>query len=419
MRTTFPSSALQFIGSDLTKLFSFCLIVITLAVTSTQSVFAQDEEDEPIVVQVYDVSEFVTQKSDHPFDGFVIPGISDFKEGFFNGHVGSGVGFGGGATGGGQFNIAPFGPPQLGGGGGGQFGGQAFVQHAAPQQLTTDDLADVIMDSVANDSWSMNGAGAGRITFMGSTTMIVSHTQAVHSQIEALLKMLGQTKASTKNQSVVTINAIWLTIDETQFATLNPKSDRSVDKEVLDRLTKEYGRRGQITCFDGQRVHIAAGNLRSSVDTVIPVVGQIGMPGDDVKALAKTNPLADLPDNVSAQVPMDGVAGPNKIGYKPVPRWTNYGTVLQVLPRIEADRQIWLDVGSIIVRPGQASTKMKMGQIEIDKHNMYCQQFTTSIRVNDSTPTLVGGSAFDTAPESKLQTYLILEASKVVKPVAE
>ena len=62
---------------------------------------------------------------------------------------------------------------------------------------------------------------------------------------------------------------------------------------------------------------------------------------------------------------------------------------------------------------------MKMGQIEIDKHNMYCQQFTTSIRVNDSTPTLVGGSAFDTAPESKLQTYLILEASKVVKPVNE
>ena len=56
--------------------------------------------------------------------------------------------------------------------------------------------------------------------------------------------------------------------------------------------------------------------------------------------------------------------------------------------------------------------------MEVDKLNMHCQQFMTSIRVNDSTPTLVGGSAFDAAPQGKLQTYLILEASKVVKPAA-
>lgn len=422
MKTTFTSAALPLIGSDWTKLFSSCFVIIAFTIVSAQNASSQDGEDEPVVVQVHDVSEFVTARSDQPFGGFVIPGISASEPSIVI--AGGGSGYGGGGGGGGVFNIAPFGPPQLGGGRSG--GGQTFGYRNGGNmsQLTTDDLADVIMDSVRSDTWAQTGGGPGKIRFMG-TTMIVSQTPTVHKQIETLLKMLGQTKASTKNQSVVAINAIWLTIDETQFATLATKSDRSVDEEALKKLTEDFGRRGQITCFDGQRVHIAAGNLRSSVETVIPVVGQSELPGPSVKAIAKTNPLSKLPKNVMAQVSNSslqslsgslGGDGPNKIGYKPVPLWTSYGTVLQVLPRVETDQQIWLDVSSTVVRPGEASPKMKMGQMEIDKHNMHCQQFKTSIRVNDSTPTLVAGSAFDDDTEGKLQTYLILEASKIVKP---
>ena len=262
--------------------------------------------------------------------------------------------------------------------------------------------------------------------------MIVSQTPTIHNQIEALLEMLGQTKASTNNQSLVTIDAIWLTIDEAQLGELDPKSDRSVDREALEKLTKEFGRRGQITCFDGQRVHIASGNLRSSVESVVPVVGQNDGPGGlldkDLEAIVETDSPSKLPNHVMAQVTSSsqrdlggsiGADVPNSVGYQPVARWTNYGTVLQVLPRVETDRQIWLDISSIIVKPGGASTKTQMGQIEIDSHNMHCQQFKTTLRVSASTPILVGGSAFDTDSQDKMQTYLILEASEIVKPAVD
>ena len=421
MKTTLTSTASQFIGIDWTKLFSCCFVIMALTVGSAENALSQDDEDEPFVVQVYDISEFVTPKSDQPFDGFVIPGISPDQPDDFIGHGGRG-GFGGGGGGygggggggGGVFSIPAFGPRQQVG------GGQASgLRGSHSASLTTpEEIADVVRGSVAIDGWEFD-EGSGRINFLG-TTMIVSQTPSVHKQIEALLKMLGQTKASSKNQSSVTINAIWLTIDETQFATLAPKSDRSVDKEALEKLTKEFGRRGQITCFDGQRVHIAAGNLRSSVDSVIPVVGQNDLPSESVRALAKTNPLSMLPKDVMAQVSSPSVMslgdGERKVGYQPVSRWINFGTVLQVLPRVEADRQIWIDVSSIIVQPGGASSKIKINKMELDKHNLHCQQFKTSIRVNDSTPTLVGGSAFNVAPQGNMQTYLILEATKIVKP---
>ena len=409
------------------KLFGFCFVIMALAVASSQIALSQekDEDDEPVVVQVYDVAEFVTHRSDQPFEGFVIPGVSDEDSKKSHGGGGwsaggpggGGGGFGGGGSGGGAFCIAPSSPRQFGG----MIPGQAYGPGSggSSHQLTTKGLANVIMDSVAESTWAETNGQNGRINFIG-TTMIVSQTQAVHRQIEALLKMLGQTKASTRNQSSVTINAIWLTIDETQLATLAPMSDRSVDREALEKLTKEFGRRGQITCFDGQRVHIAAGNLRSSVDSVIPVVGQNDLPSESVRAIAKTNPLSMLPKDVMAQVSSPSVMslddGERKVGYQPVARWINYGTVLQVLPRVEPDQQIWLDVGSTVVQPGDASAKIKIGSMELDKHNMYCQQFKTSIRVHDSTPTLVGGSAFVAGPQGKMQTYLILEATKIPKP---
>ena len=429
MKTTLTSTASQLIGSDWTKLFSCCFVIMALTVGNAGNALSQDDEDEPFVVQVYDISEFVTPRSDQPFDGFVIPGIADNEPNNFRGRGqagdfgggGGGFGGGGGGGGGGVFSIPASGQGHVMGDGGGGFGGYAVgaVSGGSMPRPTTSSLTDVIMGSVAIDTWEHEG-GPGRINFMG-TTMIISQTPTIHKQIEALLKMLGQTKASTKNQSSVTINAIWLTIDETQFATLAPKSDRSVDKAALKKLTEEFGRRGQITCFDGQRVHIAAGNLRSSVDSLIPVVGQNDVLGEGLEALAKINPLVRLPEDVMAQVSAPSVMSlgdgdPNKVGYQPVARWINYGTVLQVLPRVEADRQIWIDVSSIIVQPGGASSKIKINKMELDKHNLHCQQFKTSIRVNDSTPTLVGGSAFNVAPQGNMQTYLILEATKVVKP---
>ena len=288
MKIKFTSTTLRLIKSHRTRLFSFCFVIMTLASANAQVALSQDGEGEPIVVQVYDISEFVTQRTDQPFDGFVIPGISPDQPDVFTGGGGQGGGGGGfgdggshgGGGGGGVFRIAPLGPRRSAARGSVSGVGYRTFGFGDVTNLSAA-FARVIVDSVANDTWEQNGTGPGTINFIG-TTMIVSQTPTAHKQIEALLKMLGQTKASSKNQSQVTINAIWLTIDEAQFATLAPKSDRSVNEDALEKLTAEFGRRGQITCFDGQSVHIAAGNLRSSVESVVPVVGQNELPGERV-----------------------------------------------------------------------------------------------------------------------------------------
>ena len=67
--------------------------------------------------------------------------------------------------------------------------------------------------------------------------------------------------------------------------------------------------------------------------------------------------MITLVSNSVPLAPDESIGGdipPSNVGYQPVSRWTNYGTVLQVLPRVETDRQIWLDVSSIIVQPGDA-----------------------------------------------------------------
>ena len=76
MKNTSTSAIAQFIGSDWTKLFCFCFVVVASTFAGSQNVWSQTDEEEPAVVQVYDVSEFVTQSIDQPFDGFVIPGVS-------------------------------------------------------------------------------------------------------------------------------------------------------------------------------------------------------------------------------------------------------------------------------------------------------------------------------------------------------
>ena len=91
MKNTSTSAIVQFIGSDWTKLFCFCFVIMASAVASSQNVWSQNEasaagdEEEPLVVQVYDVSEFVTQSYDQPFDGFVIPGVSADQHSVFMG----------------------------------------------------------------------------------------------------------------------------------------------------------------------------------------------------------------------------------------------------------------------------------------------------------------------------------------------
>ncbi len=403
-----------------------------------------DVTEEPLVVRMYDVKDLVTRNGDYPFQGFILPAVSNQTSipGPAPSNLrssssgGGGFGGGGGGGGGGVFRVPPVspkptqfgGPGQRGGGlgGGGLGGGGGPRLKDAVYELTA-----AIIETVAIDEWYENG-GMGTITNLGEI-LIVSQTPTIHKQIDAFLNLLRATRKT--NETPITIKTIWLTIDEAQLDSLKVTKNQAVDLAALKALAKDHGWRGQITCFDGQTVHIAAGNLKSSIESVIPVVGQIEFETELSRAIV-TNDASQkaiigddrpaIPKQVMAQVMEAGLpAAPatqaggalgltnSRVGYTPVLRWINFGAVVQMTPKIESDSQrICLDLTSIFTVPNGISNRATLisGSADVDRLDFRSQQFHTSVRLKDSTPTLVGGSAIEGDIAGAQQTYLIVEA---------
>ena len=115
----------------------------------------------------------------------------------------------------------------------------------------------------------------------------------------------------------------------------------------------------------------------------------------------------------------NGLETESGVGYQPVSRWINYGSLLQITPWIKSKSEIEIDLSSIIINPGLKIPDFTAGLSTVNRHNMHIQQFRSSCRVNVGTPTLVGGSTFESQKDSGLQTYLIIEATPVVTKQTE
>ncbi len=410
----------------------------------------EQEDDEILIVRMYQVEDLIKNNSDRPFGGFILPGVSGSSSLPMNRPASGGGGFGGGGGGmggggqgggGGVFRMAPLAPKQFGGGGGG--GGFDYSSEDSMQELL-----DVIESTVVVDSWENNG-GQATVANLG-TVFIISQTEDGHKQVDSFLTQLRTIRKV--NTTPVTIKAVWLTIDEDQLESLASKRDQSVDAKAFKALAKTHGRRGRITCFDGQTVHVASGNLQSSIESVIPVVGQIDIESANPQMIAQselseqtkasafntvasrlkqaadpTSPLvlaqfaatsnnqAGSKQVTTLPVATGGKVFPtsdrsSRVGYTPVLRWINYGAVIQVTPKIETNSQhVHLNLTSIVITPNgrNAPSGLTGLSIDVDRHNLRCQQFQTSIRLKDSTPTLIGGSATETDGR---QTYLVVEA---------
>ena len=237
-------------------MFARMFLFAALSVTALADHALQAQEVDKLVVRVYPVADIVRTVPDYPFQ----PGLPASNQT----RVPAG--------------SAPAGAPGGGGFGGGFFqiggGGDVAVQGAAlqsPDDLDT--LIDVVQTSIAPDTWSTFG-GNGSIVALG-TNLIVRQTAEVHEEIQTLLKSLSQL---SDHQTMVKIQAFLVSPKSAQDVQnwkklLTYLRENQLDSsQALSELEPNAKDLGEITCFSGQRVHLAAGKCRNVVSSAVPVV---------------------------------------------------------------------------------------------------------------------------------------------------
>jgi hypothetical protein len=313
-------------------------------------------------------------------------------------------------------------------------------------------LIDLIESVIHPEAWSSRG-GQGMLQPFGGR-LIITQTPEIHNAIRDLLNALRNTQGGA--QSTVTIRAWWLRLDNAQYQKLTagmpPASPPAVDRKQLEQLAGDKGvDSGQITCFDGQTVHIISGRFRNAITSVIPVVGQAEPPQQPLDFKGVENALAavDSPqtDRILAQIvsaPKEHKAGdltgttlaaadetqttlpggrtttiPSEgiVGYQPQITIQHAGAMLEVTPtRLPESKAIILDLRSVVNRWDTQPEKPVefRNSMPLDRTNVVSQQLSTTVKVPVRTPVVVGGLSLQPGAsndaESKSQLYLIVEA---------
>jgi hypothetical protein len=259
--------------------------------------------------------------------------------------------------------------PAMGGVGGG--GGGPRVRSpdlpAGAVALDMDQLIEAITGTVEPSTWDEVG-GPGSIVPIGGA-LAVRQTPAIQAKVQEFLDALARESGT---QRMITIRARWLLLSGQQLAGLGASSEptppgptpQAVNPKALAALAPETERyAGQITCFNGQTVHIVSGRLETIVGGAIPVVGG------------------------------------QQIAYQPVMLAPHIGVLLQIKPSALPNGEAALvDLQSTITRWGKTPKPARIGTsptgegvIEVDRINVAAQQFATSMRVPLDQPVLVAG----------------------------
>lgn len=411
-------------GNHLAWLMSTLLITVCVAAAPAQEADEADEA-EKLIVRVYNVGDLVQTVPDYPYSP-VLPTTVNEKRSFLgvSGNVG---GFGGGGMGGGGY-----------GGGGGFFsvrdqatlsaaapvmqiaGGEGSGENAAPSvfqgnlqpdtQFTVKDIADLITTTIHAETWDEMG-GNGDIRPLG-TLLVVRNIQAVHTQIEELLAAVRRESATSQ---LLNVDAIWLELDAQQLRELASQKATApvvVDGAKLDALVASHARyRGQLSCFNGQRVHLVSGERRTVSAGAIPTVGhgatafQIWVANPNIGVLLQLTAFVSPPSSNSRSAIVNLASA--------VTEWS------------EPDEPIMLR--SLSFSGGKDSNQGAGGGnaagdgnssilASIDRVRMKANELGTSVRVPLGEPVLVGGlstatDADQNADAPRKQLYLILKVS--------
>ena len=255
-------------------------------------------------------------------------------------------------------------------------------------------LVDAITAIVDPDTWDEVG-GAGSISPVGGA-LAIRQTPAVQAKVQEFLQELQRESGTLRP---LTIRAQWLWLNHDQLNQLrgggeakNAGAAHAVDRAALAALpadTRRYA--GEITCFNGQTVHIVSGELETVIQGAIPVVG-----------------------------------GGAEVGYQPLLLRPHLGAFLQVTPSILiGGENVLLDLQSSVTRwdkPGEPavlnSTASDKPVVQIDRPKISSQEFATSLRTSLDTPVVVGGMTFPNseADTQSGQMVLVVEVQATPEP---
>jgi hypothetical protein len=422
-----------------------------------------------LVTKVYPVADLVFTAPNYPFQGISVPGVTSKSElsesgaggggaGGFGGGGGGlhGGGFGGGGLGGGGgFNVPPESNPRLLP----EHGGGAFSVTdggAAGSIRPIDRLTQAIQTSIRPEMWSDHG-GPGTIVALGDR-LIITQTKEIQDAIRDLLTAL---RSSGGARSTVTVRAWWLRLDMSQYqqllAEMPVSSPPQVNRKQLEKLAVDRAADyAEVTCFDGQTVHVISGRFRNAITSVIPVVGQAERPnsnGNEVQlaaidlAVAKKTVFTALENDEGAQRSASegsdlllaaagdaggGAESPAKlpggltsegvVGYQPLLTTQHAGAMLEITPtRLPDSKAIVLDLRSIVNRWDEKpeSPVEFRNVVKLDRTNIVSQQLATTLKLPVRQPVLVGGMSLQPGTaadaEGKSQLYLVIEAMDETK----
>ena len=440
-----------------------------------------------LLTRVYRIDDLILPSPNYPFRGTWLPELTDGREqpsgggaglfrkhkraktggmagGMMGGGMGGMMGPGGGMMGGGMPGGGMMGGgDDAAGGGAGMMMGGAMAQ-AGPEHeprgggnaftLDIDDLMEAISTFIEPASWTAHSPDATGMGLLGNS-LVIRQTAEAHKQIEAFLEALRTENSATQT---VTVEAHWLLLDGKQLDTYKKAiaagepigEDRDSDAAHVEESNEPY--RGQVTCFNGQTVHIVSGRLQTVLQGGIPVVSGAGAVGyqptmitPHVGALLEITPTLlpggkaaiinvqssvtrwDTPGPAVELAPSGGSgtsneAGPgNERGSGPSGAGAGLGGPGEAGPGGSANsggKGPSGGIGGMSFMMGGMGASMSGNAsrpVQVDRINVVAQQLATSLRVTLGKPVLVGGMTFPGAQEGRStnsQLYLVVKISR-------
>jgi hypothetical protein len=363
------------------------LVVPSSAVRAQQRGGGRDDE---VVSRVYDVRDLLVQVPDYPYDG---PAAQPRKP-------------------------APPGVPpmmvvpgeMMGGMPGGQGGGGGPPAPARPAtagaEPTREELVEqivmLIQETVAPETWRDAGGSVGSIRELAGL-LIVTQSNAAHAMLANLLGQLRESRGQ-----MIRLTAHWVLLPPgaeqrllRRAATTGPSGPPSpvqpVDPDALAQLGGEVVRfRGQVICFNAQRVHIASGRGRTAVTDVEPVVG--------------TNAAALDPTVETLQA---GAVLQFRATLRPDANLAVLDLQSTVSQWDDGDDAAAAPAGGATTRPWVTASEQPAAAAPVDRVEAVAQQLRTTLEVPLNQPVLVGGMTLDptTREPDGPQLYLIVEVA--------
>lgn len=404
-----------------------------------------------MVVKVYRVDDLVLPSSNYPFRGTSLPGMTADRG---SGRAMAGMG-GMGMMGGGMMSMGGGQPGQESGMG----GGGAPRERSAGHGMTIGGLMEAIQSLIAPEDWERVG-GHGDLTTLGGSLVV---RQSAENQ-ERILRFIEDLRQEVGAIRTVTVRAHWLLLSSPQLDNLLGDGDTATGNEIDRRALRELAEgsapseryRGQITCFNGQTVHIVSGRMRNVVQGGMPVVGGSGVGYQPLTstphlgAMLQVTPsllpsgdaaVVDLQSTVTRwdQAAMKDAATPVPPAYGDTAEGDDSENTNKKPPRRRGAAEGGQGMGAMPTMEGKGMMPMMQGMmggmmpnaapkksdeaspVPIDRVNIVAQQLATSLRVPLNRPVLVGGMTFpgvEGAPATDEQLYLVLEVTAQEEPPA-